>query len=136
MTGSFAREKEEEGKKSFRETFNTNCSNLKRKLSFSKSFSVDQQPSSSSSSSSQQNKKKMKEAFAVEKKRRRREISVRRKKRKAFMAKALQKYFIDEAECGDDYSDDDDLAYLELDEEILNREQAELDRQMVGFFIL
>ena len=61
----------------------------------------------------------MKEAFAVEKKRRQREISIRRKKRKAFMAKALQKYFIDEAECGDDYSDDDDLAYLELDEVFL-----------------
>ena len=48
------------------------------------------------------------------------------------MAKALQKYFHDEAECGDD----DNLAYLELDEEMLDREQAELDRQMVGFFIL
>ena len=134
VTGSFAREKEEDEKKGFRETFNTNCSNLKKKLSFSKSFSVDQQPSSSSSS--QQNKKKIKEIFALEKMRRQRQISIRRKKRKAFMAKALQKYFIDEAECGDNDSDDDDLAYLELDEEFIEREQAELDRQMVGFFIL
>ena len=131
VTGSFAREKEEDEKKSFCETFNTN---LKRKLSFSKSFSIDQQPSSSSSS--KQNKKKMKGIFAMEKMRRQREISIRRKKRKAFMAKALQKYFIDEAECGDNYSDDDYLAYLELDEEFIEREQAELDRQMVGFFIL
>ena len=121
VTGSFTREKEEE-------TFNTNCSEMKRKLSFSKSFCVDEQPTSSSSSS-QQNKKELKEVFAVEKRDERAiYLSVRRKKRKAFVAKALQKYFLDEAECGDDDTDDDDLAYLELDEEMLDREQAKFDR--------
>ena len=50
------------------------------------------------------------------------------------MAKALKKYFLDEAECGDDDDDDEDLTDLELNENIIDREQAELDSQMVGFF--